>query len=318
MSHRRAFGRRESRVPRRFRSLIFAFRRPPRRSLWRPEGWSDSAVVSAASRSVRRKDSSGTKLGRIRPFGVDGHLRRRRSHLLRLKSRSQGTMRRSVKSYCGACGDLVSDDCASGFDAVARLGRRRTSTDERRISASQCCPRYRSPFGCFVSPKTTLRGKAQQSNRRPSRKQTPSWATSAPNGSARVSTTRGDIPYCIGPPVETIFQFLENLGLRFLGRVSRSASMPIGKFLYFGDFLAIPVAVAVLTYSALTGGLGRAGLRRLPAGWTPTWTAGRICHPSLRLPSRAAVFGAARFSSSAPDEFIGVPSFVSVAYHRRR
>ena len=30
--------------------------------------------------------------------------------------------------------------------------------------------------------------------------------------------------------------------------------MPINKFLYFGDFLAIPVAVTVLTYSALAAG----------------------------------------------------------------
>jgi sterol desaturase/sphingolipid hydroxylase (fatty acid hydroxylase superfamily) len=40
----------------------------------------------------------------------------------------------------------------------------------------------------------------------------------------------------------------------FRGRVNRSASMPINKFLYFGDFVAIPVAVAVLTYFALTSG----------------------------------------------------------------
>jgi len=29
--------------------------------------------------------------------------------------------------------------------------------------------------------------------------------------------------------------------------------MPINKFLYFGDFLAIPVAVAVLAYFAFAG-----------------------------------------------------------------
>jgi len=35
------------------------------------EGGSDSAGVGAASGSVRRNDSSGTRLGRIRPFGDD-------------------------------------------------------------------------------------------------------------------------------------------------------------------------------------------------------------------------------------------------------
>ena len=74
--------------------------------------------------------------------------------------------------------------------------------------------------------------------------------------------------------------------------------MPINKFLYFGDFLAIPVAVAVLTYSALAaGGLWAAadfGVSLLIG--LATWTL--VDMPSsLRLPSRAGVLGAPQFSS---------------------
>jgi hypothetical protein len=84
----------------------------------------------------------------------------------------------------------------------------------------------------------------------------------------------------------------------FRGGVNRSVSMPINKFLYFSDFFAIPVAVTVFDLFRLSRGrvVGGAGLRRLPADWPRDLDAGRICHPSPCLPSRAGVFGAARFS----------------------
>jgi len=130
------------------------------------EGGSDSAVVSATSRSGRRNGSSGTRLGRIRPFGDD------------TTSVGDGstffTPDAAAEARCDSrsnapCGGLVSDDCAFGFDE-ASLGRRRTSTVNEGTARLKCCPRYRSPFGWFVSPMTTVQGKAQQSNRQLSRK----------------------------------------------------------------------------------------------------------------------------------------------------
>ena len=89
------------------------------------EGGADSAGVGAASRSVRRNGSSGTRLGRIRPFGDDATSTGDGSTSFASKA--------AAATRCGsrsnpACGDLVSDDCASGFEVVASLGRRRTST----------------------------------------------------------------------------------------------------------------------------------------------------------------------------------------------
>jgi hypothetical protein len=89
------------------------------------EGESNSAVVSAASRSGRRNDSSGTRLGRIRPFG--DHATSTGDGSTFFASNAAAATRCDARSN-PACGDLASDDCASGFDAVARLGRRRTST----------------------------------------------------------------------------------------------------------------------------------------------------------------------------------------------
>ena len=85
----------------------------------------NSAVVSAASWSVRSNDSSGTRLGRIRPFGVDATSIGDGSTSLAPNAAAKG--RCDARSN-PASGDLVSDDCASGFGAVASLGRRRTST----------------------------------------------------------------------------------------------------------------------------------------------------------------------------------------------
>jgi putative effector of murein hydrolase LrgA (UPF0299 family) len=82
----------------------------------------------------------------------------------------------------------------------------------------------------------------------------------------------------------------------FAGGVNRSASMRISKFLYFGDFFAIPVTVAVLTYFALaTRGLWAAlnlGVSLLIG--LATWTL--VEYAIHRLSSRAGVLGAARFS----------------------
>ena len=53
------------------------------------------------------------------------HINRGRIHLPRLESRGRDTMRLSSNP---ACGDLVSDNCTCGFEVIASLGRRRTST----------------------------------------------------------------------------------------------------------------------------------------------------------------------------------------------
>jgi hypothetical protein len=88
------------------------------------ERGADSAGVGAASRSMRRNDSSRTRLGRIRPLGVDDTPTRDGS----AASMPNAAAKARCDPRSAACGGLVSDDCASGFDAVASLGRRRTST----------------------------------------------------------------------------------------------------------------------------------------------------------------------------------------------
>jgi hypothetical protein len=89
--------------------------------------------------------------------------------------------------------------------------------------------------------------------------------------------------------------------------------MPINKFLYFGDFFAIPVAVTVLAYFALTaGGLWSVsvfGISLLTG--LVTWTVVEYAIHRF-VYHRAPLFSALHDSHhQAPDEFIGVPSFVS-------
>jgi sterol desaturase/sphingolipid hydroxylase (fatty acid hydroxylase superfamily) len=89
--------------------------------------------------------------------------------------------------------------------------------------------------------------------------------------------------------------------------------MPINKFLYFGDFFAIPVAVAVLVYFALTAkglwavpGLGVSLLIGLAAWTLVEYAIHRFVY------HHAPLFSALHDSHHrAPNEFIGVPSFVS-------
>jgi hypothetical protein len=133
------------------------------------EGGSNSAVVSAASRSVRRNDSSGTRLGRIRPFGDDATSVGDGSAFFASKA--------AAATPCDArsnpaCGNLVSDDCASGFDVVASLGRRRTSTVNKGTARLNVVLDTAHRSADSSRRRTILRGKAQQSNRRLSRKQT--------------------------------------------------------------------------------------------------------------------------------------------------
>ena len=71
-------------------------------------------------RTCRGRDSEG-----FRPFGVDATSTRDGSAFL---ARNGAAEARCGSRSNRACVDLVSDDCASGFDAVASLGRRRTST----------------------------------------------------------------------------------------------------------------------------------------------------------------------------------------------
>ena len=71
-------------------------------------------------------NSSGTRLGRIRPFGVDATATGGDGSTFFASNAGAATQCDARSNP--ACGDLVSDDCASGFDVVASLGRRRTST----------------------------------------------------------------------------------------------------------------------------------------------------------------------------------------------
>jgi sterol desaturase/sphingolipid hydroxylase (fatty acid hydroxylase superfamily) len=92
--------------------------------------------------------------------------------------------------------------------------------------------------------------------------------------------------------------------------------MPINKFLYYGDFFAIPVAVVVLSYFAFAAG----GLRGAPdfcislliglAAWTLVeYSVHRFIY------HHAPVFSALHDSHhQTPNAFIGVPSFVSSGF----
>ena len=91
------------------------------------EGGSNSAVASAQSRSGRRDGSSAMRLGRIRRIGCDAP--NINGELYPPPSPRTPQPRHNADSRSNApCRGLFSDDCASGFDLVASLGRRRTST----------------------------------------------------------------------------------------------------------------------------------------------------------------------------------------------
>jgi sterol desaturase/sphingolipid hydroxylase (fatty acid hydroxylase superfamily) len=92
--------------------------------------------------------------------------------------------------------------------------------------------------------------------------------------------------------------------------------MPINKFLYFSDFFAIPAAVTVLTFFALAAG----GLWAAPVFGVSlliglaTWTLVEYAIHRL-VYHHAPVFSALHDSHhQAPNEFIGVPSFVSSGF----
>src|SRR5271167_27372 len=89
------------------------------------EGGANSAANTGASGSGRHNDSSGTRLGRIRPLGDDAATSTGDGSTFFASSAAAAT--RCDSRSNPACGDLVSDDCASGLN-VASLGRRRTST----------------------------------------------------------------------------------------------------------------------------------------------------------------------------------------------
>jgi len=92
--------------------------------------------------------------------------------------------------------------------------------------------------------------------------------------------------------------------------------VPINKFLYYGDFFAIPLAIAVLTYFALiAGGLKAttdfgASLLIGIGTWTLVeYTVHRFVY------HHAPVFSALHDSHHrAPNDYIGVPSFVSSGF----
>jgi hypothetical protein len=126
------------------------------------EGGADSAGVGAASRSRRRSDSSETRLGRIRPFGGDATSTGDGSAFLAPNAAADA--RRHSRSN-PACGDLVSDDSASGFELVASLGRRRTSTVNEGTARLNVVLDTARRWADSSLPKMTLRGTAQQSNR---------------------------------------------------------------------------------------------------------------------------------------------------------
>jgi sterol desaturase/sphingolipid hydroxylase (fatty acid hydroxylase superfamily) len=92
--------------------------------------------------------------------------------------------------------------------------------------------------------------------------------------------------------------------------------MPINKFLYFGDFFAIPVVVALLAYFAFTSGglwaapdLGVSLLIGLAAWTLVEYAIHRLVYHHVPL------FSTLHHSHhQAPNEFIGVPSFVSSGF----
>ena len=126
------------------------------------EGGADSASVGAASRSIRRNGSSGTRQGRIRPLGADA---------TSTGDGSTSAPNATAEAPCdfrsnSACGDPVSDDGARGPNVVASLGRHRISTVNEGTARLNVFPDTAHGWADFVLPKMTLRGKAQQSNRR--------------------------------------------------------------------------------------------------------------------------------------------------------
>jgi sterol desaturase/sphingolipid hydroxylase (fatty acid hydroxylase superfamily) len=92
--------------------------------------------------------------------------------------------------------------------------------------------------------------------------------------------------------------------------------MPINKFLYFGDFAAIPVALIVLVYSALRarglGGLPDLGISLLIG--IAIWTlAEYVIHRYVY--HHAPVFSPLHDAHHRePDALIGVPSFISSGF----
>jgi len=90
------------------------------------EGTSDSAAGTGISLSRKYSGSSGARLGSIRPLGGDAPTSLADASTFFASNAAAATRCDSRSNPAG--GDLVSDDCASEFDVVARRGRRRTST----------------------------------------------------------------------------------------------------------------------------------------------------------------------------------------------
>jgi sterol desaturase/sphingolipid hydroxylase (fatty acid hydroxylase superfamily) len=92
--------------------------------------------------------------------------------------------------------------------------------------------------------------------------------------------------------------------------------MPINKFLYYGDFFAIPFALAVLTWFALAGGGSRAALDfsvSLLIGLMAWTLVEYVVHRFVY--HHAPVFSKLHDSHhQAPNAFIGVPSFISSGF----
>ena len=89
--------------------------------------------------------------------------------------------------------------------------------------------------------------------------------------------------------------------------------MRINKFLYFGDFLAIPIAVAVFAYYAWLAKGFEAAAEYLPGllGGLITWTLAEYwIHRTLyhRMPWISTYHDS---HHQAPNELIGIPSFLS-------
>ena len=87
---------------------------------------SKSAADTGASSYRRCRCSSGRRLGRIRRVGSDAATSTGERSIF-FAPNAAAAARCDSRSNA-ACGRLVSDDCASGFEVVASLGRRRTST----------------------------------------------------------------------------------------------------------------------------------------------------------------------------------------------
>ena len=110
--------------------------------------------VGAASCSVRRNDSSGTRLGRIWPFRDDATSVGDRSAFFASNA--------GAATWCDARskpapGDLASDNCASGFDVVARFSRRRTST----VNEGTACLKVFLDTACHSADSSRPRDLAQ-------------------------------------------------------------------------------------------------------------------------------------------------------------